>query len=86
MTRIEQDISVLGVPGNTCTVFVAVVAAAGAATGRGLSMFVHAGETKGTGGIVATQSGHSQPVHAALGLGTQGTLMADHTDTTSILL
>lgn len=49
-------------------------------------MLVHARETRGMGGIVATQTGHSQPVHVALDLGTQGPLMADHTDMTSILV
>lgn len=62
------------------------MAAAGAATEGGLSMFVHAGEMRGTGGVVATQLGHCQPVHVALGLGTQGTLMTAHTDATGILL
>lgn len=62
------------------------MAAAGLATERGLSMLVHARETRGMGGIVATQTGHSQTVHVALGLGTQGPLMADHTDMTSILV
>lgn len=51
-----------------------VVTAAGATTERGWTMFVHVGglpgEPKATKRGGCRQSGHSQPVHAALGLRT----------------
>lgn len=60
------------------------MSAAGAAHKRALIIFAHAGGLPGepniTGGMSATQEGHSQLVDVALCLGTHGSLEADLTD------
>lgn len=84
ITNTEEDTVILGVPGNTCPVFDAIVLCQLqelliTEDWLCLPMLV-AFQRNITGGMSATQAGHNQPVDVALHLRTQGPLRADLTD------